>query len=580
MSSTRRRYGRRSFLAGGASMAASLSMLALVGCSSDDGSEGDSGGGGGSSSTPAGTPTQSTPIPDAGTPVPGGMIRTEWIGTTSLWDPYRASTGFIHHYSAITERMIDLDPNTLDLKGALIESWEEIEPGMEWVLHVQPDVIYEDKAPVNGRQFDAEDVVYNIRYGSGLLDPESANQIARSSWYGNISSVEVVDDLTVSLKMAEPNGAILGAIADMRQMALPREIPEQMPFTDFDKFPSIGPFTIRDFRDGESAHYDRNPNYWREGKPYVDSAEIRWFGDSSSAVAALLSGDVDTCRVSGPQVAQVQGASGNVELAQAPFRAHDVYFINADRFPDERVWKAMHNLFDYQGTMDAVRGVGSWDYSGPLDRALQGTYKPEEIRQMPGYNPDTRDADVAEGLKLLEAAGYPRGAGLSFNVLGSATGSGVMWDATIRFQATLQELAPDMKFELIAAPDTSGFQRALADRDYDIVAYTIYEGPDTRLAALNYTTGTSRNYANYSNTAVDDLVVASWSQTGDELLATIRAIEDELIGKSNPVLVLAGVYDQIGRAANLRGLEEQMGYGSDGAYNIPSTSRKHVWFAS
>ena len=37
-----------------------------------------------------------------------------------------------------------------------------------------------------------------------------------------------------------------------------------------------------------------------------------------------------------------------------------------------------------------------------------------EIKAKPGYNPDTKEQDIAEAVKRMDAAGYPGGAGISF----------------------------------------------------------------------------------------------------------------------------------------------------------------------
>ena len=55
------------------------------------------------------------------------------------------------------------------------------------------------------------------------------------------------------------------------------------------------------------------------------------------------------------------------------------------------------------------------------------------------------------------------------------------------------------------------------------MAYSIYESVDTRLAVSSWTTGHSRNYANYSNPDVDRLLEGALGTINDEKRAALLA---------------------------------------------------------
>ena len=398
-----RRYGRRAVVRNGATGAAALMAAALIGCSSTN------------------TSTTSKPAANtgaaAGAPKRGGNLREEFTSANSIWDPYKNSSGAqLVPWGAISETMIALAPSDLKLEGRLIESWEVITPGLEYVLHVRKGIKYENKPPTNGRAFDAEDIVYNIKYAAGLIDPKSAAAIVRSSWYGDIKSVVAVDANTVSLKFSKPNAAILSVLADFRQIVIPREIPTAMPFESFAKIPSIGPFTIKDYRDGESAHLERNPAYWDQPRPFVDTNEIKWYADVASANAALLTDEIDLLRVSGPQnINQVKNGK-DVVINTWPGRGHRFVAFNVKKLPDPRLWQAIHLIYDYKAAADAAEGPGLWEYSGPIDRVFPGAFTSDQISKMPGWNPATKEADIAEGKKLFDAMGFPNGNGLTLTL--------------------------------------------------------------------------------------------------------------------------------------------------------------------
>ncbi|MFN8559053.1 MAG: ABC transporter substrate-binding protein [Dehalococcoidia bacterium] len=350
-----------------------------------------------------------------------------------------------------------------------------------------------------------------------------------------------------------------------------------MPFTEYAKFPSIGPWIIKEYRDGEAATYERNPNYWNQPLPYADRAIIKWYGDPASKVAGLLSGDVNMIRVYGRQeIDQIQKSGKDVSVLPFQFRAHGTHYINAERIPDKRVWKALHYLFDYQKANDSIYGKGLWDYSGPINRALPGASPSEKIAQLPGWNPATKEADRKEAAALLRAAGFPDGEGLSIEML-MGSGSGTSFDIGVYHQADVKTIAPKAKFELRPAPDPASYQRALAGREYQMAGgYQIYEALDPRLAAENWKSKASRNYANYSNPQVDQLIDKSFAQPFKEAQGTIAEIEKLLLADL-PLIIPNGVFETMGASNKIKGLADRLGPGSGGVYNEVHKARKFVW---
>ena len=428
---------RRRFLTGTVAAGSGFVVLGLAACK------------GGSSGT-ASQRSVGLPTTAAGGPAPrrGGTLAVEWRATTSQWDPYRVNDSVLQHYGGIFEPLVRSNPKTLAVEPLLIASWEEVEAGLHYILHVRQGAVWENKAPTNGRVFDADDVVYNLKYASGLLDPSKAGQIVRSSSYRGLQSVTAIDKATVEMKLSTPNAAILPGMTDIRQFTIPREIPDQMPFTDYAKFPSLGPFVTREYRDGETARYDRNPSYWNAQLPYADSAVTKWYGDDAAKIAALLSGDVNISRIEGKQqMDQVQKSGRDVTVYPYPFRSSTKAYVNLDRVTDKRVAKALRLGFDPAAANGVIYGKGLWDYTGPLDRTLPGATPSDKIAQMPGYNSATKSADRANAVALLRAAGYPDGDGLSLEILSSAK-DGPLFDMLTYFQAQIRQLAPKIKLEI------------------------------------------------------------------------------------------------------------------------------------
>src|SRR5206468_1229172 len=85
-------------------------------------------------------------------------------------------------------------------------------------------------------------------------------------------------------------------------------------------------------------------------------------------------------------------------------------------FQDIRVRKGIAESIDYADIGNGAYGSG-WGYQAALNPGFPEAWKPDKVRSLPGYNPDTKTQDRADGAKLLAAAGFPGGKGIEFEGL-------------------------------------------------------------------------------------------------------------------------------------------------------------------
>ncbi|MPZ99155.1 MAG: hypothetical protein GEU80_07425 [Dehalococcoidia bacterium] len=567
------RLGRRGLLRGGALLSAGVGAAALIGCGGDDEGDGD----GGSSGSPAASDGSG-----ATSPAPSGAAQGDHYGGTyrrfttlieSNFDVYMTQ-GSSDLFSHISERLLRIDPSTLELQPGLISEWEEIEAGMEYVLHIHPEAVWENKAPTNGRAFDAEDVVWNILYAGEYEGPEHTAQ--RASWYFGIENAEAVDDKTVRLTLSEPNGPVLAAMADHRQHMVPKEVPESYGWDNYPNFPAIGPFRMTSYDPGTVGTFERNPDYVLTGAngdalPYFDGVELNWFGDNASAYAAFLTDQLDVMPVTPSDAKDLDDESG-VTVYRLPFRGTQLQVLNTERYADVRVRKAFHNLLDYQDIGENVH-LGDYKWSGKINQQYPYVMKEDEVRVLPGFNPDTREADVAEAFKLLDAAGFPEGAGLVFNNVSSAT-TGNAFDWQIRIQGQLAQVAPAIEYNTNTPTDGPSFQRALLAGEHDCITHQSYDGPETRLAIQAFATGHSRNWSKYSNPTVDELVARSMAESGEQLGETIAELEAILM-EDHPWFGL-GIVPALAARDRVQGIDRGGWEGASG--NDSKIVSQYYWF--
>src|SRR4051812_23712908 len=81
-------------------------------------------------------------------------------------------------------------------------------------------------------------------------------------------------------------------------------------------------------------------------------------------------------------------------------------------------------------------------------RGCLGCWTSDMVSQKPGWNPKTKQQDLAEALRLLEAAGHPKGEGISFSIPPFPTPGSVYNDDPVRIQGQLQQAFPAMKISI------------------------------------------------------------------------------------------------------------------------------------
>lgn len=163
-----------------------------------------------------------------------------------------------------------------------------------------------------------------------------------------------------------------------------------------------GPFMSKSFRPGEGFEFARNPNYWQDGVPYLDSVVGVSMPDPATKVQALLSGDIqlsDTVPSSAYSQLESSGKGALLDLKNpSPF----LFDVDGSVKPysDVRVQHAMKMLLDRESMLQIIvagRGVVSADtLIAPDDPWYPSDLKPFEH-------------DPEQAKKLLKEAGYPNG---------------------------------------------------------------------------------------------------------------------------------------------------------------------------
>jgi ABC-type transport system substrate-binding protein len=203
-------------------------------------------------------------------------------------------------------------------------------------------------------------------------------------------------------------------------------------------------------------------------------------------------------------------------------------------FKDERVRQALMLVLDYKAIAEPL-GRG-WTYSAITHSQFPEAWTSDEVSKLPGYNPATKQADIAEAVKLMEAAGHKDGTGMKFKQINSGA---TVSDSNVRVKDQFNKIWPKMEITLGPAPDYASFTNVLNNKDYEARVYNHTSVPDAAIDVRTYWhTKGGRNYQGYSqpwaDELLDKLVVA---QTLQERKDIVRAVQTR-IQKEGPALVL------------------------------------------
>src|SRR3984893_6052103 len=146
----------------------------------------------------------------------------------------------------------------------LATGWSWNEDGTALTFPLRQGVNWHD-----GKPFTAEDV----KCTWDLLTGKSSEKLRldpRKSWYRNLAEVTTNGDYEVTFRLERPQPAFVALLASGYSVVYPCHVPpgemRQHPI-------GTGPFKFAEFKPNERITVIRNPDYWKNDRPYLDGIE-------------------------------------------------------------------------------------------------------------------------------------------------------------------------------------------------------------------------------------------------------------------------------------------------------------------
>ncbi len=424
------------------------------------------------------------------------------------------------------------------------ESWDVSDDLKTYTFHLRSGLKWSD-----GTDLTANDYVYSALR---VLTPETTAQylnmftdyvVGAQEYYDGTGKAEDVgvkalDDTTLefTLKDACPY------FVDLVSMWVFDPVQEATIEANGDKwtnaaetYVSNGPFKVTEINMGESIVMEKNENYWDAENVTLDKITFRYVLDTSTALTAYESGEVDGVRsIPSGDIARLKAMNAGVQIV--PSYGTVFYDINCAKAPfdDVNVRKALNLAIDRSALISSVAQVDAQPAYSFL--ATGYVVDGKDITEGRSTFELSETADVEAAKAALAEAGYEDGKDfptlqLSYysddNVKKIAEAIAQMWETNLGITVE------------ITSADWAVFYDDVQAGNYDVAAMgwsADYLNPMSFLP-LVYTDDVSNNTF-YSNAEYDAAVDAVKTETDPAAFAEKVIAADEIASSEYPVLPL------------------------------------------
>ncbi|MDF2760087.1 MAG: extracellular solute-binding protein family 5 [Thermomicrobiales bacterium] len=426
--------------------------------------------------------------------------------------------------AGIYEPMLIYNTATAELVPWLATEWEFNTDNTALTFTLREGVNWSD-----GEPFTSKDVKYTfdlLMGNDGLPGTEGVRGVLPF-----IASVEAPDDRTVVVNFSQVFTPGIYEIGE--QMIVPEHIWKDVedPITFQNENPvGTGPFTEIGTFQPQYYEIHKNPNYWQEGKPFIDGFRAPVYPNNDAANLAMVSGEVDMASNFIPDIENVYVAKNPEHFGYwFPAVSSSVHlYTNTTRAPfdDPNVRKALSMAID----RNQIVTVAMFDYTHPSDATGLGddadSWRSEEAVAAGTWT--TRD--VAKANELLDAAGLtregdtrvlPDGTPMSYDL--NVVSGWSDWVATCQIMA--QNLEEVGITAAVKTYDFAAFYDILQKGDFDLsiwsgqvgpTPYTYYRNSMSSLMVVPVGELASQNFHRYSNSDADALL-EQFASSGDSV---------------------------------------------------------------
>jgi peptide/nickel transport system substrate-binding protein len=294
-------------------------------------------------------------------------------------------------FAGLCDKLFDVTPD-LKIIPQLATGYEWAADQRSVVIKLRPSVKFHD-----GEPFNAEAVKFNIERHIGT--PGSF----RKTEIGQISSVDVLSDLTVRLNLSEPLVPLLAALTDRAGMMVSPKAARALGDKLGARPVCAGPFRFVERVAQGKIVLEKFADYWDKANVHIDRVEFVPITDSTARLASLRSGDLQMIeRASPTDLAEIRG-DARLKVVGVPELGYQMIPLNVANGPRSR-------------TLADVRVRQAIDLAIDRETLVKTVFNGEYIAGNQWISPTSMyynarfpvaRRDVARARQLLKDAGQP-----------------------------------------------------------------------------------------------------------------------------------------------------------------------------
>jgi len=433
-------------------------------------------------------------------PQRGGILRVAIAGDPPSLDMHQETTFLVTiPMSTVYNSLVTFDPHGYpNIIGDLATSWTTSDDQATWTFTLHQGVKFHD-----GSDLTSADVKASL---DRIVFPPEGIVSTRRSYFQMIKSIEAPDPHTVVFRLHYPSPSFLSMLAHPANFIYAKKYLDQDPHWYKLNAMGSGPFKLKQYVRGSSIEMERNPNYWKQGLPYMDGIKYYIIKDDGARAKSIRADrtDVEFRGFPPAEVEAITGQMGDkVTVAYPGQPAHWGIAFNVDKkpFDDERVRQAMSlalDRYDMAKTIAPLTGLDT--VSGPIPPGAPWALSSEELQQLPGFGKDA-EANLKEAKRLLAEAGYPDG---FKTVLTNRSIKLPYIDMGVYIISAWKKVGIEAEHRL---EESASWTKVRRSRDFEVLldpmGTSAVADPDELL--VKFTSGSSLNYGRFSDPVIDQL---------------------------------------------------------------------------
>ncbi|WP_089937933.1 ABC transporter substrate-binding protein [Candidatus Entotheonella palauensis] len=434
----------------------------------------------------------------AAKPKYGGTIQLAWRGTPDILDPHKTTyltAVQVHNniYNGVLR--IAYDGTKVSFEPELAEEWE-IKSDTDHVFRIRKGVSFH-----NGDPLTAKDIKWSFeRVANREISPIHYWKMKQ------MDTIEVIDDYTLRLILKQPDPfmsvALTGATGRAGTIVNRRAVEEGGKSYGKKSVIGTGPFKFVEWVENDRIVLERNPNYWEKDAdgnqlPYLDKVVIRIVPESSTALAAIMTGELDGWNTAPYQFVSKLRADDRLNVHTLTGGNYIRLSMNVERppFDDVKVRQAVSHAINREEIVQQAFFGEAIVAHGPISPPMSDYYDKEFESGTNGQYYDLEKAKV-----LMKESKYPDGAEVGYIV------TQVTFQPRIAqiVQAHLAKIGIKVNLQMF---ENAAWRKRWLESDFDLVLTSPWADldPDETIYP-QFHTGEKWNVGKWSNAEYDKQV--------------------------------------------------------------------------